>query len=222
MRTLTDRDDRSNLESDTSVPAQMTPRASSATKKDTRAALLEAGMEIMLLKGYTNTGIQEVLSCVGVPKGSFYHYFSSKEDFAVAIIRHYDEFYSAKLLRTLRAPNQTPLERLRNYCENSRANLLAQQCKKGCLIGNLGQEMADQSETLRTVLAEVMDKWRGLFADCIREGQESGEIRNTFPPENLAELFLASWDGAVLRSKITKCTGPLDQFLQLMFDGILT
>ncbi len=68
-----------------------------ATKQDTKTALLQAGMDIMLEKGYSNTGIQEVLSSLGVPKGSFYHYFESKESFAVAIIQHFDQEYSAEL-----------------------------------------------------------------------------------------------------------------------------
>ena len=79
-----------------------------AAKQDTKIALIQAGMDIMLEKGYTNTGIQEVLSSLSVPKGSFYHYFESKENFAVAIIQHVDQEYSATLLRLLRNPEQTP------------------------------------------------------------------------------------------------------------------
>src|SRR5271170_3765939 len=129
-------------------------------KQDTRTALLKVGMDMMLAKGYTNTGVQEVLNALNVPKGSFYHYFDSKENYAVEIIRHFDLEYASNLMSVLRNPQQTPLERLRAYCETGKAMFVAQDCCKGCLIGNLSQEMADQSEILRKELSRVMGKWR--------------------------------------------------------------
>ena len=77
-------------------------------KQDTRTLLLEAGTEIMLEKGYTNTGIQEVLLKAGVPKGSFYHYFASKEEFALAIIESFDTAYVGKLVKVLRNARRSP------------------------------------------------------------------------------------------------------------------
>lgn len=192
-----------------------------STKQDTKTALLEAGMDVMVTKGYTNTGIQEVLNKIGVPKGSFYHYFDSKEDFALQIIQHFDGQYTANLLRMLRNPEVTPLARLRNYCDYSKDKLSNNQCRKGCLIGNLSQEMADQSETLREALSHVMGKWRDLFASCIDEGQKSGEIRTDASPHHLAELFLSGWEGAVMRAKTTKCVEPLDVLTDLMFNHVL-
>lgn len=178
-------------------------------------------MDMMLEKGYTNTGIQEILTALSVPKGSFYHYFDSKENYAVEIIHHFDLTYSANLLRTLRNPKQTPLERLKAYCETSKAMLAAQECRKGCLIGNLSQEMADQSEVLRKELSKVMAKWRDMFAACIEEGQKAGEIRKSKSAHDLAELFSAGWSGAVMRAKTVKNTEPLDVFIDLMFEDIL-
>lgn len=197
----------------------MTPRAS--TKQDTKTALLETGMDVMVEKGYNNTGIQEVLSRIGVPKGSFYHYFDSKEDFALQIIAHFDQLNTANLLRTLRNPDATPLERLRNYCEQSKEKFYSNECRRGCLIGNLSQEMADQSESLRQALGTVMSKWRDLFASCIEEGQRKGEISKSFSPHSMAELFLSGWEGAIMRSKTTKCCGPLDMFIEVMFESVL-
>src|SRR5271155_2844904 len=94
-----------------------------STKQETKTALLQTGMEVMMEKGYTNTGIQEVLTSLGVPKGSFYHYFDSKENYAIAIIQHFDEEYSADLQRTLTNTKETPLQRLRTYCESGRQAL---------------------------------------------------------------------------------------------------
>ena len=124
-------------------------------KHETRSALIETGMDIMLVKGYTNTGIQEILSALAIPKGSFYHHFESKENFAIEIIRHYDQFQTALLIEILRDSSRSPLQRLKLYCETYRTKLNAQECKRGCLIGNLSQEMSDQSEILRQELSTV-------------------------------------------------------------------
>src|SRR5579885_2187760 len=111
-----------------------------ATKVSTKTQLLEAGIDIMLEKGYNNTGIQEVLQKVGVPKGSFYYYFDSKEDFGLQIIDLFDQMYSEKARTSLDDKTKSPVERLRTYCEEGRKNLEAQKCRRGCLIGNLSQE----------------------------------------------------------------------------------
>src|SRR5271156_3493588 len=118
-------------------------KINTSTKTVTKNALLEAGVRVMIEKGYNNTGIQEVLEATGVPKGSFYYYFDSKEDFGVQIIDYFDMNYSEHLRQFLENKKLTPLERLRAYCEEGRHLLENNQCRKGCLVGNLSQEMSD-------------------------------------------------------------------------------
>jgi len=190
-------------------------------KHDSRTALLEAGMNIMLEKGYTNTGIQEILKALDIPKGSFYHYFDSKESYAVDVVRHYDQTATKDLHETLHNTNQTPLARLKSFCEAGQAKLSKQECRKGCLIGNLSQEMADQSEVLRLELSRIIGKWQAMFADCITEGQNSGEIKREYSATALAELFYSGWVGAVLLAKTVKSTEPLEVFIDLMFNSLL-
>lgn len=197
----------------------MTPKGT--TKKETRLALLEAGAELMFLKGYSNTGIAEVLKSVNVPKGSFYYYFDSKEHFAVEIINEFDRMYREEVLTVLKDKSMTPVERLRAYCNESRRKFLDAECKEGCIIGNLSQEMSGQSEALRERLFQVMSAWSNEFALCIEEGQNAGEIPKRFSPGHLAEMFMCGWQGAVMRAKTTKDSRPLDIFLELMFDGLL-
>jgi len=199
----------------------MSTTTRTAFKQDTKIALLQAGMSIMLEKGYTNTGIQEVLSSLGVPKGSFYHYFESKENFAVAIIQHLDQEYSADLMRTLRNPHQTPLQRLTTFCQTGKECFLSQECRKGCLIGNLSQEMSDQSETLRKELSSVMSKRLAMFSRCIEEGQKLGEINRACPPHKLAEMFMYGWSGAVMHAKTVKTAEPMETFIDLTFTHFL-
>jgi TetR/AcrR family transcriptional regulator, transcriptional repressor for nem operon len=196
-------------------------RGQTGSKETTKTALLEAGTSIMLEKGYNNTGIQEVLDSIGVPKGSFYYYFDSKEDFALKIIEHHDLSYSEFLRAFLEDKSLTPIERLRKYCSEGMQMFEANQCRKGCLIGNLSQEMSDQSEVLRARLEEVLTKWRNKFAQCIKEGQDKGQITKAIDHVQLAEFFLCGWNGAILRAKTTKTTTPQKAFMQVMFEQIL-
>ena len=174
----------------------MTPRVS--TKPETKEALLEAGIEIMFEKGYTNTGISEVLKKVNVPKGSFYYYFDSKEDFAIEIINCVNAHYTNEVLSILKDKSVSPMRRLKNYCKVGKEMLLESQCKKGCIIGNLSQEMSCQSEALRAKLLDVISGWRDQFSACIKEGQEIGEINKDFSSDELAEFLLSGWQGAFL------------------------
>lgn len=195
--------------------------AKTATKQDTRVALLEVGMDIMLEKGYSNTGIQEILSALNVPKGSFYHYFDSKENYAVEIIRHFDDCYTTQLNNTLGNKELSPLMRLRTYANEGRNKLNDQACRKGCLIGNLSQEMSDQSEVLRKELSIVLAKRLDLFAKCIEEGQKTGEIKTNHSAAELADLFMSALSGAVMMAKTLKTIEPLDNFINIMIDDLI-
>ena len=197
----------------------MTPPV--ATRQDTRTLLIEAGIDLMYEKGYSNTGIQEILQRVGVPKGSFYHYFESKEDFALKMIEQFQVQCGAKLERILKNTQVSPLARLKNYCEEGKRDLEASSCRKGCLIGNLSMEMADQSERLRAALSTVMARWRDNFTTCITEGQAAGEISQAWDAAKMAELFICGWEGAIMRAKSSKSLEPLDLFIELMFTHVL-
>lgn len=175
----------------------------------------------MIEKGYTNSGIQEVLSKVGVPKGSFYHYFQSKEDFALAIIEEFDRDFMAFLTPILNDTSLSPTQRLRTFCQAKRDCMSNANCRKGCLIGNLSQEMSDQSETLRQALSDVMENRLNVFSTCIEEGQKIGEITKLADARVVADLFLSSWEGAMMRAKTIKSIEPLDVFINLMFELVI-
>jgi TetR/AcrR family transcriptional repressor of nem operon len=195
--------------------------AKQTTKESTKTQLLDAGIEIMVEKGYNNTGIMEVLQSTGVPKGSFYYYFDSKEDFGLQIINHFDCFYQKKLNESLGDTTKTPVERLIAYCDSTTQSLQQNACRKGCLIGNLSQEMADQSEVFRQRLQEIMIEWRAQFADCIKQGQDAGEITVEFDSVSLAEYFQSGWSGAVMRAKTMKSTEPLGTFTKIFFSTVI-
>ena len=196
--------------------------ATKQSKQDTRQALIDAGSAIISEKGFNNTGIEEILKAVGVPKGSFYYYFSSKSDFGLSIINNHAELYEKKLARYFGDTSMSPVKRLRKYFEDSRDDMQNNACRKGCLFGNLGQEMADQHEAFRLRLAEVFQDWCRALSDCIREAQQAGEIPAHFDADHLAEFCQCSWEGAILRSKVTKSAQPLDTFITYLFDELFT
>jgi TetR/AcrR family transcriptional repressor of nem operon len=160
-----------------------------------------------------------------VPKGSFYYYFESKEEFALEIVNFFDRQYTARVLKFLcskQSSELSPIERLRAFCQCNKDSLAQSNCRKGCLIGNLSQEMADQSETLRRRLEEIMENWRDLFARCIEEGQRTGEIKTDYSAADMAELFLSGWEGAMMRAKSSKTLAPIDAFMRMMFEHVLS
>lgn len=192
-----------------------------ATKESTKTLLLESGIEIMLEKGYNNTGIMEVLKRTGVPKGSFYHYFESKEDFGLKIIDHFAASHKEKLDKTLGIRSLSPLARLKAFCDFGVSNFQSLNCRKGCLIGNLSQEMSDQSEAFRKRLLDIQCESHRRFADCMKEGQQAGEISKKYNCDDLAEMFLSAWSGAMVRAKTCKTVTPLESLRRILFEHIL-
>ncbi|WP_422928802.1 TetR family transcriptional regulator C-terminal domain-containing protein [Singulisphaera sp. PoT] len=191
------------------------------SKEKTKITLLEAGKKVFLEKGYNNAGIEAILQTAGVPKGSFYYYFESKEDFGLQVINHFAAIYQANIEQFLDDEALGPLERLRRYFESTVERLESQQCRNGCLVGNLSQEMAAQSEVFRARLEEIFQGWVNRYAEVLDLAQRSGEIPPHLDVHELAEFWLNSWQGATLRAKATRSTGPLRTFLNIMFGYIL-
>lgn len=190
-------------------------------KKDTRGEIIRIGTDMISLHGYNATGIDAVLKQAEVPKGSFYHYFGSKEEFGLAVIDHFAERYEQRLDTFLNDEEVTPLNRLRNYLDNGLAHLAQNQCTRGCLIGNLGQELADQNERFRVRLEEIFRAWKERFATCLREAQLVGELATDLDPVVLAGFILSGLEGALLRAKVMKSPQPLGDFIETLFVAVL-
>jgi TetR/AcrR family transcriptional regulator, transcriptional repressor for nem operon len=191
------------------------------SKANTRAALLKSGRRIIVEKGYNHTGIQEVLQEVGVPKGSFYHFFSSKEDFGLEIINYDARLHEQVVEQYLGDTTLSPLNRIRQYFEDKLKEFQSLKYREGCLFGNLSQEMADQNERFRNRLQEVLSQWRDRFAQCLEEAQAAGEISAHWDAHELAEYCLNSWEGALLQMKVTKSEKPLQAFIKVTFETVL-
>lgn len=190
--------------------------------ENTRDIIIRSGAELIAQKGFGATGINAVLSAIKVPKGSFYHYFKSKDDFGLAVIESYSRDYEIKLDAILGDTTRTPLERLRNYFQAGIADMTACGYARGCLIGNLGQELAAQSELFRARLDEVFTGWEKRFAGCIEEAQRRGELDHSIAPEELAGFLLSGWEGAILRAKVVKSVDPMRRFERVFFGRFIS
>jgi len=190
-------------------------------KRDTRADILKVGTDIIARQGFNATGIDAVLKGAGVPKGSFYHYFSSKEAFGLAVLDGFAERYGRKLDEFFSDPSVRHLQRLRNYLDYSMERVARNGFAKGCLVGSLGQELADQHEPLRRRIDEIFQDWQRRFAACFRAAQEAGELSRAIAPERLAAFLLDGLEGALLRAKVTKTLDPIREFVSILFDRVL-
>jgi TetR/AcrR family transcriptional repressor of nem operon len=187
----------------------------------TREELIKAGAEIIAQQGFNSTGLNAVLSSAGVPKGSFYYYFPSKEDFGLAVIDEFGESYNNRMRSYLQNKNVAPLKRIRNYMEDGIKSMETCACKRGCLIGSLGQELAGQNEVFRKRLADIFQEWSDYFTDCLEEAKAAGEIAKDSNTKELADLILNGWQGASLRAKVTKSVKPMKSYVKMLFTKIL-
>ena len=185
-----------------------------------RNELIQVGKEIIVQQGFKAASLKDILTTAGVPKGSFYYYFSSKEDFGLAIVDDFAREYRERLETILEDPQYSPLARLRNYFEWKIEDMAAHRCTDGCLIGNLAQELSAQNEVFRDRLNGVFAEWEQYFARCLQAASEAGEIPSDRYDE-LAKFILSSWEGAILQAKVTKSIVPMQTFVRVLFEQTL-
>lgn len=178
---------------------------------DTREHILATAQRIMNGKGFSAVGLSEILAEAEVPKGSFYHYFGSKEAFGKALLTRYFDNYLAAMDDMFAKPGQTGAARLDAYWQNWLATQSAEDPQSKCLVVKLAAEVADLSEAMRKVLLDGTDRIKGKLADVIEAGQADGSLSIKGPPHDIAAELYQSWLGASLLAKITKNDAPLQR-----------
>jgi TetR/AcrR family transcriptional regulator, transcriptional repressor for nem operon len=187
---------------------------------DTRQKLIEAGAQLFLLKSYNGVGLKEILDSTGIPKGSFYNYFESKEDFGLDIIRYYTDLYAADFRAFLCDTSVRPRNRLKKFFAHKKSVLKGSGCGEGCLLANMTTELSGISSRMTEVLRNSVDVLVGIIADCIKDGQEKGDIAKG-NANDLAEFIFNSWEGALLRMQARKDTNALEVFERFVFTLVL-
>ena len=171
--------------------------------------------------GYNGTGIKEIVDETGVPKGSFYNYFKSKEDFTVEIIQLYSDTLSSLWGGLLAGGPSEPLAALRSSFEGILFYHEQSEVRTGCLIGNLAAEISASSDLCRQTMHQATLAWKDRVTALVRQGQAQGTIRGDVAPEALADFIWNAWEGALLHMKITGSTVPVRECIRLLFDVFL-
>lgn len=187
--------------------------------EDTREHLLATGEAVIRSKGFAGVGLAEILTEAGVPKGSFYHYFRSKEGFGADMLVRYFERYDQDLQHTLlEGPGRGRLRLLNHFrrwaARHGDGAQVRPQCQQACLAVKLSAEVADMSEAMREVLVAGMQRVQQRLAQTIVIGQHDGSLSPSLQAEVLAESLYQLWVGAELLTKVQRSPAPLQRALQ--------
>jgi len=182
----------------------------------TKQKLLDAGMAMLLKHGYHDLGIQALLEATQTPKGSFYHHFRDKEDFALQVVDQYMGNVHGALDACLQDPARAPLDRVRHFFE-----LVMQSYRGegylGCLLGGLGQELSGVSETFRRRIEGCFSEIARRISRCLDEARARGDIAADADTARMAGLLVDCWEGAALRSRLRGNAAPLTAMLDFFF-----
>ena len=169
----------------------------------------------MAAKGYSAVGLKEILAAADVPKGSFYHYFESKDAFGEALLEDYFQGYLQELDQILAQPGLTMAQRLMNYWEVWQQSQSFLDCQGKCLAVKLGVEVADLSEAMRAVLKRGTSGITDRLGHAIEAGVAEGSLAVAGNPYEVAQNLYQLWVGASVMVKIARNTQPFETALAI-------
>ncbi|WP_207885959.1 TetR/AcrR family transcriptional regulator [Pseudomonas sp. 30_B] len=182
---------------------------------DKRDLILAKGSLAMTRCGYHGTGVQDIVQAAGIPKGSFYHYFESKEDFALQALEH---LYGPRLARYAEAlgnPVLGPRARILTYYRELLAHFSRQEkLEFHCFIGSLSFEMAELSPAITERVDGILQQSIDILRDCLADAQRAGELPAAENVEQLAEFIGNAWQGVLARLKVSASLKPLERFIE--------
>jgi TetR/AcrR family transcriptional regulator, transcriptional repressor for nem operon len=183
-----------------------------------REEIAQAALQQFLTRGFNATGISDITAAAGAPKGSFYNHFSSKEESAVEALSRYAAGLRFGILTT---PGRPALERLRAHFEFLSEETARHGFAQGCLAGNLGAEVADHSEEIRTAVQRGFGRWAALIQQVLAEAQEAGELDSALDIQAAARFILSAWEGTLIVARADKSFDPFDAFFRMVFEVFL-
>jgi TetR/AcrR family transcriptional regulator, transcriptional repressor for nem operon len=191
------------------------------SEKSTRDHLIDVGLDLMHRHGFNATGLTEILQAADVPKGSFYHFFGSKEEFAAAALERYAAQRAEHSAAVLSDATISPLKRLKRYFVELVKVAGQRGPVPGCLLGRFSLEIAAESPQLRRRISASFARWQQAIAAVIEQAVTQKRLPADTNALALAGFVLNSWEGALLRSQADKSDAPLEAFLEYVFDGLL-
>lgn len=185
----------------------------------TKQRLLEAGLRMLLEHGYNDLGVQALLAATDTPKGSFYHHFRDKEDFALQVVDAYMAQVHAGLDACLHDPSRPPLARVRRFFELTEQKY-REEGYMGCLLGGLGQELSGVSEVFRRRIEACFSVIAGRIAVCLEEARRRGEVPAACDARQMADILVDCWEGAALRSRLRRNPASLNEMLDFYIRSV--
>lgn len=186
-----------------------------------RTIILERGLEVLLTKGYNAAGVQEIANAAGIPKGSFYNHFPSKEAFGVAVLNTYAINTIELVERFLIRDISPPLERLEKLFVEWTNSVIEDKAWRGCLVGNLTLEMANSSPLLRETVHGIFNRLDGYLSDCLQQAYDKGDIDSDIEVRTMASFLLAAWQGTLVRVKAEQGPQPMYNFQKMVMGRLL-
>lgn len=189
------------------------------TRTSARDRLIEAGLALLLEKGYHGLGTQEVLERAHAPRGSFYHHFADKQDFALQVVDAYMTGVHAALDHCVTQESLEPLDRIRAFFDLVRTGY-REDGYQGCLLGGLGQELASTSPEFAARIAGCLTYIGSRLQVCVEEAQRRGQVRSDVDATEVSQRIVDCWEGAALRSRLTSSEAPLTSMLDLVLSAV--
>jgi TetR/AcrR family transcriptional repressor of nem operon len=189
-------------------------------RPNTKEQLIVAGLNALLEKGFNGVGVQEITEQAGVPKGSFYNHFESKEALGAEIVERYGLNSTRRAI--LLDKTVPPLQRLRTHFETLNATFVKSKFERGCLLGNFSAELANQSPVIRESLLTLFERWTKDLEVAIADAQSEGTVSSDRDAGDIAAFLLDAYEGTLLRARVQRDRAPFDRFMKLAFDRILT
>jgi len=180
-----------------------------------------SGQRLVGSHGFHGCGINDITEAAGVPKGSFYQYFESKETYAVDLLEDYWASIEERHGPILLDRRLKPVERVAKYFKALTQDHRQRKFTLGCLIGNLGIELSEGSEEARAKLNVLLKRWAVPLKACLLEAQAADELRSDLDAGELAAALIDAWEGAVMRGKIEQAGGAYRRFEKIVLPRLL-
>jgi TetR/AcrR family transcriptional regulator, transcriptional repressor for nem operon len=183
-----------------------------------RDRIVDAALDRFHLQGFSGCSVQDITDAAGVPKGSFYNHFKTKESLALEVLSRYREESKVEMLFEGAGP---PLERLRRHFEFLAKKYEDWGFNRGCVVGNFGSDMCGEHPAMRAAICDGLNGWTTAIAKVLSEAQADGTLSANKDPETVARFLINAWQGAITRQSVVKNRSPFDDFFEVAFGNLL-